>query len=414
MLSRSVLLRVFAVSDGLDAHGKPRWRVLPGGMARVASSTEDIASMQRGGSSADVWTLTDDTPDTSTLLQRGQPAPTAAARRRLVTSRAAENLYWLGRYTERAENSVRLARVSLESLGGENQTSLVLLEWLRALCVSNNLIAGGDKLVALQPPQRMEQALIAGLGARSGLCSVGFTLAAVRSSAAAVRERLSQEHWNTIVRCEEDLVRGVAALGAPSETTSATALRLLQVASEHLSAITGGQTDRMTRDDGWRLLSIGRHVERLAFLAQSLERAIACESLAAEGGFEALLALFDSTITYRAQFQQSRDPGALTELLVLDRENPRSLAWVAHTLRGRLAKMAGTPMGVPSTLATAVSDPADWDFLAAPQDASAALVELPTLSELLVRLQEEAYQVSDDISAAYFTHSGAVNQSLAR
>jgi uncharacterized alpha-E superfamily protein len=42
---------------------------------------------------------------------------------------------------------------------------------------------------------------------------------------------------------------------------------VLKTASDHLAAITGAQTDRMTRDDGWRLLSIGRHIERLGFLA---------------------------------------------------------------------------------------------------------------------------------------------------
>jgi uncharacterized circularly permuted ATP-grasp superfamily protein len=64
LLARSVMLRVFAVSDGLKA-----WRVLPGGLARVASAGEEIASMQRGGSSADVWALTQGDVDHSTLLQ---------------------------------------------------------------------------------------------------------------------------------------------------------------------------------------------------------------------------------------------------------------------------------------------------------------------------------------------------------
>ena len=39
-----------------------------------------------------------------------------------------------------------------------------------------------------------------------------------------------------------------------------------------MAAMTGAQTDRMTRDDGWRLLSIGRHIERLGFLASALAR----------------------------------------------------------------------------------------------------------------------------------------------
>jgi uncharacterized circularly permuted ATP-grasp superfamily protein len=107
MAPRSSLLRVFAVSDGMGPDGKPRWRVLPGGLARVAGTSVDIASMQRGGSSADVWALTDEAVDTSPLLTVAHQAAQPSRRRRLVTSRAAEHLYWLGRYTERAENALR-------------------------------------------------------------------------------------------------------------------------------------------------------------------------------------------------------------------------------------------------------------------------------------------------------------------
>eukprot|EP01036_Dinobryon_divergens_P003284 gene3284-4319_t len=92
----------------------------------------------------------------------------------------------------------------------------------------------------------------------------------------------------------------------------------------------------MTRDDGWRLLSIGRHIERLGFLAASLAQGFETGSVQTEGGFEAMMVLFDSSITFHAQYQQSRDLAALIDLLVLDRDNPRSLAWVAHTLRARL------------------------------------------------------------------------------
>ena len=46
------------------------------------------------------------------------------------------------------------------------------------------------------------------------------------------------------------------------------ALRQLETLSGRTAAMTGQQTDRMTRDDGWRLLSIGRHLERLPSLAQ--------------------------------------------------------------------------------------------------------------------------------------------------
>ncbi|HYF41363.1 MAG TPA: circularly permuted type 2 ATP-grasp protein, partial [Ramlibacter sp.] len=109
---RSLMLRVFALSDGPGS-----WHVLPGGLTRIAGESLDFASMQRGGSSADTWVLTEGPVDESSLLRHGQPAD-APHRARATTSRAAENLFWLGRYTERTENTARLARLALHSLNG--------------------------------------------------------------------------------------------------------------------------------------------------------------------------------------------------------------------------------------------------------------------------------------------------------
>ena len=409
--SRSVLLRVFAVSDGLGPDGAPRWRVLPGGLARVAGPNMDIASMQSGGSSADVWALTDGAVDTSTLLQTDNTPSLPTRRKRLVTSRAAENLYWLGRYTERAENSVRLARLTLDCLGGEDQTSVPLQSWLSHMAVNNTLVLPSVPS-AVQARRVFERSLISSLGSTDGATSVGYSLRALKMAASTVRERLSQEHWSMIVRCEEELFARCAAHTAKGDFSAAAALRVLKTSSDYLAAITGAQTDRMTRDDGWRLLSIGRHVERLAFLAGALERALDLETLQSDGGFEAMLDLFDSTITFRAQYQQSRDIAALTDLLVLDLDNPRSLAWVAHTLRGRLAKLAGSPAGVLSPLSLKVPAPQDWDFSSDHAHAS-ELLEPVSLLELLRTLRASAFNVSDEISTTYFTHSGETNQSLA-
>jgi len=192
------------------------------------------------------------------------------------------------------------------------------------------------------------------------------------------------------------------------------ALRTLKNCGDHMAAITGAQTDRMTRDDGWRLLSIGRHIERLGFLAPALSSALDIGSVHTDGGFEALIALFDSTITFHAQYQQSRDLAALVDLLVLDADNPRSLAWVAHTLRGRLAKLAGSPPGALSPLATQVPDPGTWRLapLCETPAANAGTPVAPALQVLLQGCLSAAFKVSDEVSATYFTHAGDHKRSV--
>jgi uncharacterized circularly permuted ATP-grasp superfamily protein/uncharacterized alpha-E superfamily protein len=413
---RSVVLRVFAVSDGPQS-----WRVLPGGLARVAGAGAEIASMQRGGSSADVWALTRGEVDKTTLLQPHLTPATLAQRKRLVTSRAAENLFWLGRYTERAENAVRLARLTLECLNGEDQSSAPLLAWLSKMAVANTLVLPGVPSAALAR-RVFERSLISSLGSTKGATSVGYYLRALKMTGSSVRERLSQEHWRVIVRAEEELFSRCAEHTRSGDYSPLEALRVLKNTSDHMAAITGAQTDRMTRDDGWRLLSIGRHIERLSFLASALLSGLETGSIHTDGGFEAMIALFDSTITFHAQFQQSRDMAALIDLLVLDRDNPRSLAWVTHTLRGRLAKLAGSEPDELCSLSLRVPDPKVWSLeqlceshpipASGGDESTANPGYYFALNDLLLKCTAAAYNVSEEISTTYFTHSGKTKQSL--
>ncbi len=437
---RSAMVRVFALADGRQS-----WQVLPGGLARLAGKNENIASMQHGGSSADVWALgrpTDGAP-ASTLAASAvaddrealsnplaQPrqarttevagaAAAAVGFKRATSSRSAENLFWLGRYTERAENSVRLAQLSLQSLNGEDQSSQPLLAWLSAMAVNNALVLSTVP-PATQARRVFERALIANLGDTSQAASVGYNLLALKSAASAVRERLSQAQWQVIVRAQADFSARCKDLsrsnpkGHPGADYSASeALRALDSASGFLAAMTGAQTDRMMRDDGWRLLSIGRHIERLSMLASALVLGLQTGAVHDEGGFTALLALFDSTITFQAQYQQRRDSAALLDLLVLDRDNPRSLAWVVQTLRARLAKLDGTPVGEIPALALGLPDPATWQLntLCRLRSSSVQPPE-PALLDELQACTQSALTLSEQISRRYFSHALAGSYSL--
>ncbi|MGV3570031.1 MAG: circularly permuted type 2 ATP-grasp protein [Ramlibacter sp.] len=404
ILPRSLLLRVFAVSDGAQG-----WRVLPGGLTRIAGGEREIASMQRGGSSADTWVLTEGEVDTTSLLHHEHPAVDTPHRSRSVTSRAAENLFWLGRYTERTENTARLARLAIEGLNGEDQSSQPLMAWLSEMAAANALVLAAVP-PATQARRVFERSLVAGLADTKHANSVGFNLRAVRNAAAAVRERLSQEQWNLVERAEQEFREGCAACAGEADYSSVEALRVLEVLSGHTAAMTGAQTDRMTRDDGWRLLSTGRHLERMGFLAQALLLAFESGAVHDEAGFEAVVALFDSTITFHAHYQQRHDVVALLDLLVLDPDNPRSLGWVAQTLRGRLGKLAGLPAGRIPLLALPVPDPHGWTLEAlCERDAGGGY---PKLMEVLQQCVDAAYRLSDDLTARYFAHSGDTRYSV--
>ena len=406
MPSRPVILRVFVLANETGG-----WQVLPGGLARLGTQN-GIASMQQGGSSADVWVLANQKHPEFEPSKQDHVSPQEAVfvassqRHRLVTSRAAENLFWMGRYSERTENTLRLSKLALNTLNSEAQHSPQLLDWLTQLCVTHGLVAPG--VVQAQQSRRVfERALIAGFWDTQHTTGVGYNLRAIKLAAAAVRERLSPEHWTLIEQTEN-------AFFQPQDNdapvaSSVWAQQLLARTSQLMAALTGAQTDRMTRDDGWRLLSIGRHIERLDFLAHALATAIETGCLQSQAGFDAVLALFDSTISFHAQYQQSRTLGALLELLLTHTDNPRALGWVAQTLRGRLARMGHLANGATEDISHTIPVLSQVDFATLSAD---GLNPSPQLLVLLGQCRQTARTVSDQLNGLFFSHSDESQQSV--
>ncbi len=360
---RAAVMRVFALADGAGG-----WRVLPGALTRVAgasqggpgrrSEQDPWLSMQHGSSSVDTWVIAQGAVDQSSLLPQALTAQDLETWPRSITSRAAENLFWLGRYTERAENSARLARLVLESLPEASEPVLALLGQLAQV----QYLVGRDVPGPLKAARVFERALVDGLRADSGSGSVGHNLRQLRICAQGLRERLSPEHWKLIRELDahfEQHLSDVLSSG-PGHVSSADVLGVLARATTHLAAITGAQTDRMTRDDGWRLLSVGRQIERLDMLSRALALGLEKRVHEADDGFALLLGLFDSLITYRAQFQARRELMPLLHLIVLDTDNPRSLAWVARTMRDRLRKLARQDGAWVATAIDTLPRPEDW------------------------------------------------------
>lgn len=414
ILPRSTMLRVFALADGAGS-----WRVLPGGLVRLAPRGQLVAAMQRGGSSADCWVLTNGPVDHTSLLNFQPTSLSIAQQKQPVTSRAAENLFWLGRYTERAENTVRLSQIVLDQLDGEEPGTEALLGWLSAVSRENSLVLP-DVPDAAHSSRLFARCLMANLAPAPGKAqaassfSVGFNLGALKHAASHVRERLSREHWNLIEVTHAGFAGSAARLAEDAEYATGEAQSMLQEASEMLAAITGSQTDRMVRDDGWRLLSIGRHIERLVTLSRALALGLETGSVHEPAGFEAMVALFDSTITFHAQYQQRRDMVALIDLLVLDRDNPRSLAWVVQTLRARLARLGQSVAPQDAEFARRLPDPAEWELteLSNWQRDSEGRRAWTALAELLDQCEAAAVELSNDITRLHFSHADQGTQSL--
>ena len=166
LASRSVGLRVFAVATPNGYH------VMPGGLTRVAGDERSRGiAMQRGGRSKDAWVLSPAPVNASfSLLSRTVRPQDLVASAVNVPSRAAENLYWFGRYGERCESAARLLRVAIGVVLDESKAPLhglspALVVAQRFGLIGNTDHPGADLLrAATHPEDGLGDRLPAGLG----------------------------------------------------------------------------------------------------------------------------------------------------------------------------------------------------------------------------------------------------------
>lgn len=403
--SRPCVLRAYAIAD-IDGS----WSVMPGGFTRLAADKRATVSMQFGGSSVDTWVMSSH-PGAAGSLRPTPMKPGDLRKHRTVSSRAAENLFWAGRYGERAENNVRLCRLLLGMLDGSDAEEL--FPTLAELASQCGLIPSIDTL-ARSTPQAFERVLVAGLPEQSNATSIGGNLADQARACGEIRDRLSTDHWRTILASRNDFRDALAETGVEDATRVGRGYDRLLLASalEHLStqlcAISGAQGDRMTRDEAWRLIFIGRHIERISTMATILRVVAECRTLASPAGFDLLLQLFDSTLTYRSLYPGRLEVPALVDLIVVDQTNPRGLYGVYARLRTKLDEIAAAAGGARRAQAMRFAD------LLVHADALPDLAALcatrddgrhEALIALCDRLVASVSAASNEVSARYFSHA---------
>ena len=233
--------------------------------------------------------------------------------------------------------------------------------------------------------------------------------------AQALRERLSPDHWQLIQELDDHFEQHAASALAQSSREGGVApvadvVGVLGRTTMHLAAVTGAQTDRMVRDDGWRLLSVGRQVERLNTLCYALARGLELGLADSDEGFALLLGLFDSVITYRARFQGRREMLPMLDLLVFDTDSTRALAWVVRTLRDRLRKLARHDGAWAYEVTDPLPAPETWSI-----DEMARLGadgRPDALIAALHRMVEAVYELSDAIGNHLFAHVAGADRSV--
>ncbi|WPL16802.1 hypothetical protein Thiowin_01776 [Thiorhodovibrio winogradskyi] len=408
---RPFVLRSFLVAD------QDGYVVMPGGLSRVAlNQSTPIVSNQLGGLGKDTWVLATEPERQESLVVPGERGRPAVVQESEVSSRVADNLFWIGRYTERAEGLVRLLRVTLIKLGDrfnfapEVNNSCCLNLLLQALTYQSQTYPGfvgdGAEQRLAQPTEEM-LSLITN-AERAG--ALPQTLQALGQAAWSVRDRLSNDTWRVVNAIEKSL----HALTEHQPQALNGVLDVLDPLVTFLVAFAALTNENMTHNEGWHFLEAGRRLERGRDIAALLRATLVAVSGEPDETLtiEAVLGVTDSLITYRRRYRAGTRVGALLDLVFQDETNPRSLAYQLVQLQQLVDDMPRTQNQPLRSQAQKIMLRLVTDLRLAELDqlsqAAPAVDDAPArreaLNRLLTSIETGLGGLSNALTAQYFRH----------
>jgi uncharacterized circularly permuted ATP-grasp superfamily protein/uncharacterized alpha-E superfamily protein len=391
---RGLVLRTYVM------HAGNRWIAMPGGLVRVVGDEESVVSIQRGGHSKDAWVLSDGPIDTFSLLPpRNQPVELRVPLADLP-SRAADNLFWLGRYAERCECMARLLRCILKRVRRADPSELICLIRLHSCLESRH-----SKLPKKRAPRDadLEKELSSILLDEERPDSLASNLDELHRVGGNVRERLSLDMTRLVGQLS-------FALKNQNRPENSDLPGLLDSCLQLLSSFSGLERENITRGPGWTFLSLGRRVERAMYSARQMRELALPLDEDSWPLLEYLLEVADSSMTYRSRYFTALQPAPVLQVLMLDETNPRSLLFQLnhvgdlyeklprHEIRDlRIIRKATERLKSVKLAAVAYSAPG----AIRPEE----LQPFQSLDKQLFELEDLLASWANNVSSTYFAHA---------
>lgn len=392
MQARRFVLRTYLVAaDGA-------YTVMPGGLARVTADDAGlVVSLQKGGGSKDTWILADGPVNQTTLLASVTQAVQLNRGGGDLPSRVADDLFWLGRYVHRAESDVRLARCLLGRVTDHGRSEQP---------AAADILAGellGRRRLGLEEADA--HALVAEVLRPAPAGGIRSAIEHVENLIRALRDRVSTDAWRILQGIERDLSEFDNFEEADRPARVAQLLNRLAV---EFLAFSGVVAESMTRGYAWRFLDMGTRIERginSAMLIQSsLGTSIADESAL----LDAILEIFDSSLTYRRRYFNQMDVAAVVDLLVADEANPRSIAYQVAAIEEHLCHLPGQASHPQSRPQNQIILKLRTTLRLADLSGNCRAAETGTragLNALMSEVVQHLQQVAEYISQIYFSHA---------
>lgn len=389
--SMPVSLRLFAAWTGNG------YQVMPGGLARVAQDEKARSlSLQSGALSKDVWIPSPGPVSNFSLLRQSGDRVPIRRTGHAPPSRAMDNLFWLGRYSERADNLARVLRTIVQRMGegtddgGDRALQGFLTQLLRSAVPGRAFREEEGWLAATL------RALIWDRKAADGLPQV---LSCIRQAAWSARDRLSLDTWQTV-----HLMTDYGFPSADRAFDSAEALSSLDMLVRRGAAFAGYCAENMTRGPNWLFTDLGRRVERALHLVWLTGQVATPSALAESARIRLGLEIAGSVMTYRSRYLNAFHLSPLLDLMLLDESNPRSLAFQLEAMEKALEELTRLVLdgarSTPLTIARSVR------YAATRIDVVGGSTPQPdVLADYLARIDTGVSSVSEAVTDAYFRHA---------
>jgi uncharacterized circularly permuted ATP-grasp superfamily protein/uncharacterized alpha-E superfamily protein len=388
-----------------------KYLALPGGLARVSPIPHVLDyTMTSGERSQDVWILTDKPiPNLSLLANPSELTPLKRSGAELP-SRVGDNLFWLGRYIERAEFTTRLMRVAFQKLtsetsGGSERLPIIRTMAEHGLIEPDYAIVGIDKTL---PP--LEDILPETLFDLKNVQSLKSIINHISRLASLVRDRIAVDMWRAIKR--------IVDLTIDTENEeyldNVEILAYLDQILSHLLTFSGLAAESMTRSLGWRFLDLGVRLERTYHGTQLLKSMLCTPTPDERQVLETVLQIMDSIMTYRSRYLATVQTHAVLDLMVVDETNPRSLAYQIARITEHVDQLPREEkQGIRSLeqkQALSIQNSVRLADVFELSQVESKSGQRDLLDRLLKRLTEQIPKLSEAVSQRFLIHAGLPRQ----
>jgi uncharacterized circularly permuted ATP-grasp superfamily protein/uncharacterized alpha-E superfamily protein len=340
--TRRVLFRSFLVA------GKDGYTAMAGGLCRTSSEAGNfVISNQLGGISKDAWVLSPEPGRILNVLKEATERMTVSYND-MLPSHAAENLFWVGRYTERVLGNARFLRTVMQFVveGNKLRTENTILTercLLTALTQYSytypGFVGDGAEERVAAPWEELTEVLFN--EKRAG--SLKHNFQQFYKAVHEVREHWSTDTWRVLRSIEEEF-RLEPSLSGHGRLLM---LHTLDDLITAMVAFIGLNRESISREQGWIMLDVGRKIEQ-GLLLITLIRTMMIIRWSEQIEYNLLQSILmscEGLVNYRYKYRMPLQHSLVLDFLLFDPNNPRSLVYQVERLKAYLKELPRTSGG---------------------------------------------------------------------